>query len=379
MSRLTLSANRIFDGNAFRSGSLVIENKRVVGIFRSSDAPSPDIALAPDSLIVPGFVDLQVNGGGAVLFNDATTIDELRLIADAHAYAGTTSIMPTLISGTQEQVRSAIALLRSPIDGIAGLHLEGPYINEKRRGIHPEKSVARMSENEISLLLEFSVIPLIVTLAPEVVGTQAIRRLVTSGIRVFLGHSDATAEEATAAFAAGASGTTHLFNAMSQLMSRAPGLVGATLSEEKIYSGIIADGHHVHPCAIRAALAAKGSERLFLVSDAMPTIGSQTRSFMFGGQTISLRDGRLTNDAGTLAGAHLTMLEAVRFLIAQRICSLEDALRMATTTPAQAIGHSQLGRIARGNLANLVVLDGDLCPLAVWREGTQIMNSLSPQ
>jgi N-acetylglucosamine-6-phosphate deacetylase len=374
MSSFVLSASRIFDGNVFRAGSVLVEDKHIVGIFRSADAPPPDVVLPPDCLIAPGFVDLQVNGGGAILFNDAMTAEGLLSIADAHARAGTTAILPTLISGTREQMRSALDLLQKPIPGVAGLHLEGPFINNARRGIHPKQSVSVMTDDDVALLMQSSIATLVVTLAPEAVGIARVARLAANGVQVFLGHSDASAEEAAAAFAAGACGTTHLFNAMSQMMSRAPGLVGATLAEADKYGGIIADGHHVHPCAIRAALAAKGSERLFLISDAMATAGSEARSFTFGGQTISLHDGRLTNECGTLAGAHLTMIEAVRFLVDQQICPLGDALRMATSTPAQAIRQEQLGRIAPGALANLVVLDEKMQLLAVWREGRRIID-----
>lgn len=325
-------------------------------------------------MLAPGFVDAQVNGGDGVLFNDNPTPEGLRRITMAHARLGTTSILATLISGAPALRRRALDAVRVGrtlgIPGLRGIHIEGPFIAHARRGIHPPDALAPLTDTDMQDFTGDVPVPLLLTLAPDVVAPDQIRALTAAGVTVFIGHTDACCEAARLAFDAGAVGATHLFNAMSPLTSRAPGAVGATLDHRTAYAGIIADGHHVHPAAIRLAYRALGAARLFLVSDAMPTVGLNSPThFMLSGRRIALTDGRLTDDAGTLAGAHLSMAEALRYAVTAAGIPLTDALRMATATPADCLGLRDTGRITGGARADLVALDPALRVAAVWQGG----------
>ena len=371
-----LYAPALFDGSEFlHHRAVLFDGARVADVVAPRAVP-PDAERTdlPDGhLLAPGFVDLQVNGGGGVLFNDAPDAATLQRIAAAHAHAGTTSLLPTLISGSRQQLRAAIAAvqaaLKSGVAGIAGLHLEGPFIAPTRRGIHPAQAVTPMNDDDLALLCRPFPAPLLVTLAPEVVPAASIRRLVESGAVVFAGHTEATYEAAMAGFDAGISGVTHLYNAMSGLLPRAPGMVGAALRGAAAFAGIIVDGQHLHAASVRIAFAAKGPDALLLVSDAMPTVGSDISQFRLGGERIRLQGGRLLDDAGTLAGAHLTMADAVRNAACHVGLPLKAVLHMATRTPARAIGLADRGRIAPGCLADFVLLDPELKVAGVWQGG----------
>ena len=373
---IALRANRLFDGrNEHEEAVLLIEGGRIRGIVADVPAGVPVEVLPEDAILAPGFIDLQVNGGGGIMFNDETTPDGLARIAAAHAGAGTTSILPTLISSTREHIARAMQAARDAIEqavpGIIGLHLEGPFIAAARRGIHPLSAVTAMTAADIQMLAAPFPAPLLVTLAPDTVSPADIAALVRAGVVVFAGHTDATWEQARAGLDAGIRGATHLFNAMSPFMGRAPGMVGAIL-DSGAYAGIIADGHHVHPAALRVVLNALSAERLFLVSDAMATAASDVTGFDLAGERITLRDGMLTNDQGTLAGAHLTMAEAVRNIVSLTGADWTVALRMATATPAECMGLDDRGVIAVGAHADLVVLDDDLRVLEVWQGGQRL-------
>ncbi|HEX3349077.1 MAG TPA: N-acetylglucosamine-6-phosphate deacetylase [Acetobacteraceae bacterium] len=366
-------ATRIFDGLALRDGGTVlIDGATIRGI--AADLAAATTRLPDDAILAPGFIDLQVNGGGGVMFNDATDRDTLVRMSSAHARAGTTSIFPTLISGSRSAIAAAILAVRKSADvsGVAGLHVEGPFIAPARRGIHPERAILALTPGDIELLTQDIGGPLMVTLAPDVVTDSDIAALARRGVIAFAGHSDASFERTRAALAAGVAGFTHLFNAMSPFAPRAPGVVGAALADTSARAGIIVDLHHVHPAAIEIAYAALGPSRLFLVSDAMATAGSDVDTFELYGTPIRLVDGRLTDAAGTLAGAHLTMAAAVRNAVAAANIPLADALRMATATPAAAAGLQDRGRIAPGLRADLVALDGALDVISVWQSGVPI-------
>ena len=374
---IALRAARLFDGRHEHADAvLLIEDGRIRGITADAPPGVPVEELHEDAILAPGFIDLQVNGGGGIMFNDETSADGLAHIAAAHARAGTTSILPTLISTDRAHMARALEAVRealaNDVPGIAGLHLEGPFITSARRGIHPLDKVATFTPHDLDMLRAAFPAPMLVTLAPDMVAADDIAALVAAGIVVFAGHTDASWEQARAGFAAGIRGATHLFNAMSPMMGRTPGMVGAVLDDGHAYAGIIVDGHHVHAAALRIALNALGAERLFLVSDAMATAASEVTGFMLAGERISLHDGKLTNDHDTLAGAHLTMAEAVRNLVAMTGTDWTTALRMATATPAECIGMNDRGVIALGARADLVVLDDDLQVLEVWQEGRRI-------
>ncbi|MCW3476126.1 N-acetylglucosamine-6-phosphate deacetylase [Limobrevibacterium gyesilva] len=376
---IALLAARLFDGEAFaHDQAVLLDGPTIAGVAPAVAIPlgTPVIRLPDHTTLAPGFIDLQVNGGGGVMFNDAATPDCLSRIAAAHGRAGTTTILPTLISGTRPQLRLAVdaarAALAAGMPGIAGLHLEGPFIAPTRRGIHPAANVTVPDDADIALLCAPFPGHLKVTLAPETVAPAQITRLCGAGVTVFAGHTDATYEQVRAGLDAGVTGFTHLFNAMSQFASRNPGAVGAALDSAQSHAGIIVDGHHVHPASVRIAFAAKGAGRLFLVSDAMATAASDCRGFVLNGEPIHLADGRLTNAAGTLAGAHLTMADAVRNAVRLVGIPLESALRMATATPAGIIRRPDLGRISAGCTADLVALDAALHVIGVWQKGTKL-------
>ncbi len=372
----------VFTGTAMLTDrAVVIAGKAIAGIEDRPLPGMPVLRLPAGTVLSPGFVDLQVNGGGGVLFNDAMDAAGLVRILGPHLHAGTTAILPTVISGSREQLRTAIgvvaAALRQGTAGIVGLHLEGPFLNPERRGIHPAASIASMTEADLELLCGDFPGRLLITLAPERVPAGAVARLTEAGRIVFAGHTAASFEQLRTALDEGLAGFTHLFNAMSQLTVREPGAVGAALTDRRAIAGIILDGLHVHPAAARLALTAMGPERLFLVSDAMPSVGAEMGEFSFDGRRIRLVDGKLTDEAGTLAGAHLTMAEAVRNAVRMLGCGLEDALRMATSTPAGCLGlGDRIGHIGAGRAADLVALDAELRPVQVWAEGRTVRPAL---
>jgi N-acetylglucosamine-6-phosphate deacetylase len=334
-----------------------------------------DMRLPEGAILAPGFIDLQVNGAGGIMFNDSTDAAGLRHIAAALARVGTTSFLPTLISGGREKIAAAMAAARAAaadVPGVLGVHIEGPFIAPSRRGIHPATAMLAMTDADVALLSKNIGGRTMVTLAPEIVSPAHVAALAAAGVIVFAGHSDATFAQARAGMAAGITGVTHLFNAMSPLMPRAPGMAGAALAARETFAGIIVDGIHVHPASVAIAHAAKGASRLFLVSDCMATAASESESFVLYGTPIHLRDGRLTDAAGTLAGANLTMSEAVRNAITLAGIAPPDALRMATATPAACLGLTERGQIARGYRADLVALAADWSVIAVWIGGTRV-------
>ena len=371
---LAIAADKLFDGTRLLADhAALVEAGRVTALRPAGSLPEglvPQL-LPPGWLLAPGYVDLQVNGGGGVLFNDAPDQAGLAAIAAAHRVLATTAILPTLISGSRAQVAAALAAVAARPDGVLGVHLEGPHLAPSRRGIHPAASIRPLLDEDIALLCSPVIGHRLITLAPETLPAGALAQLVGAGNIVFAGHSEADWDEIVAARAQGLRGTTHLFNAMRQIGPRAPGLVGATLGVDGMFAGIIIDGRHVHPANAALALRLLGPERLVLVSDAMPSVGGPDR-FQIDGTTISLRDGRLTDAAGTLAGAHLCLAEAVRNAVELLGLPVESALRMATATPAEAIGAGDVGRLGAGARADLIALDPELAVRAVWLAGAPV-------
>jgi N-acetylglucosamine-6-phosphate deacetylase len=317
---------------------------------------------------------LQVNGGGGVLLNDQPTAEGMRAIARAHRLFGTTACLPTLITDTREQMRAAVAAARSIAgrDGVLGLHLEGPFISPQRPGVHRPDRIARPVLRDLDELCELADVGRsLVTLAPECVPAGFVRTLASSGVRISIGHSEASAALVMQAVADGATGVTHLFNAMPPLSARAPGIIGATLAENRLTAGVIVDGIHVDPVSVRAAFLAKGSERIALVTDAMPTIGTSLDRFELAGRTIKLANGRLTTEEGTLAGAHLDMASAVRNAVRLAQIPVADALRAASLTPAQFLDlDKERGTLVSGARADMVALTQDLTVITTWVNGS---------
>jgi N-acetylglucosamine-6-phosphate deacetylase len=328
-------------------------------------------------LLAPGFIDLQVNGGGGVLFNDAPTPATIARIGAAHRRFGTTGFLATLITtdrATMAQAADAARwALQAAAPGMLGLHFEGPHLNPARKGVHDARHMRPMEDEDQALLMPEGAGQILVTLAPECVPTQRIRILAAAGIRVSAGHTDAGHAELCAAIDAGLSCFTHLFNAMSPLTSREPGALGTALADPRTWCGIILDGHHVHDAAARIAWRAKAKGRLFLVTDAMAPVGTDATSFMLDGRRIEVEGGRCTDEDGVLAGSVLDMASAVRNAVHRVGIPLEEALAMASAVPAAFLGmEHERGRIAPGLRADLVLLDHDLRVRATWIAGEAV-------
>ena len=370
---LTIAAQRIFDGEDMRGpGTVRISQGRIEGVAPGEPARAT-LRLPADAILAPGFIDVQVNGGGGVLLNDRPTEAGVRRIVEAHRSFGTTGCLPTLITDRFEVMErlAEVAQACLNIPGVLGFHLEGPALNRSRKGIHPEAGIRVPDSRDLAAIKSFGQCGRsLVTLAPERVPAAMIEELRAVGLRIAAGHSEATATEAAQAADRGVTGVTHLFNAMSQLGAREPGLVGAALDDDRLFAGIICDRHHVDPAVLRIALRCKGRDRLMLVTDAMPLVGTGERQFLLHGRPITLRENRLTGPDGTLAGAHLTMIEAVRNAVALLDVPLADALIMASRTPAAFLGlEAELGRIAPGYRADLVAFNQNFEVVGTWIGG----------
>lgn len=374
----------LYNGRLALGGTLV-EGQNVLVSGGRIEAMGPDLAIPAayqrvdleGDILAPGFVDLQVNGGGGALFNDAPTVQTIATIARAHAKFGTTSLLPTLISDDLEKIAQAIeaveAAMAAGIPGILGIHLEGPFLNASRKGVHDASKFKVLDQAAIELLTSLTRGKTLITLAPETAPPGAIAELVRRGATVFAGHTEASYEQIVAAEAEGLRGFTHIFNAMSQLSSRAPGVVGAALSSPNAFSGLIADGVHVHAANMALVARLLGPGRTILVSDAMPTLGSTQNWFALKGEKIFARGLTCYTPDGVLAGSNLSMLDAIGVMRRQVGIGLADALQMAGHAPAVAMGlQGQVGRLALGAQADLVQLDADANLVRVWQSGVQL-------
>jgi len=370
---------RIFNGDIIESGKGVeVKDGKVVALLPEDDRPEQaQIIDLKGALLAPGFVDVQVNGGGGVLFNDTPTPDGIRAMVAAHRQYGTTSLIPTLISDTWEVMERAADGVRQGmkegIPGLRGVHFEGPYLSLERKGIHQESVLRSVDDGALSLLTSGDMGVVMSTLAPEVAPTEYVRALSDAGVRVCAGHTAATYDQARAGLDAGISGFTHLFNAMSPLTSREPGVVGAALEDSESWVGVIADGHHIHYASLRVAVAAKARGKMMLVTDAMPSVGAEQKDFTLQGVAIKAEGGRCQSAEGTLAGSDLDMAGAVRNAVDHLRLPLEEALRMASQYPAAFLGlDDKLGRIATGYEADFVLLDDSLAVVDTWISGNNI-------
>jgi len=370
-------ADRVFDGHGWHANAAVlIRDGCILGLGAWGEVPQDwaQTRLPAGAILAPGFIDLQVNGGGGILLNDQPTPEGMFGIARAHRRYGTTACLPTLITDTREKMRTAIAAARSICgrNGILGLHFEGPFISPRRPGVHRPDRIAQPSAGDLEDLCQLGGVGRsIVTLAPECVPAGFVRTLAASGVRISIGHSEASAASAMQAVADGATGVTHLFNAMPPLSARDPGIIGVALAEQRLTVSLIVDGIHVDPVSVRAAFAAKGSDRVALITDAMPTVGTSMDHFDLLGRSIKLVNGRLSTEEGTLAGAHLDMAAAVRNAVRLAQLPLEDALRAASLTPARFLGlDNERGVLVPGARADLVALSHELEVVATWVDGS---------
>lgn len=387
--RFALTGARIFDGDDWHEGAvLVVRGGLVEAMLPQGALPGNIRAIdTGGGMLVPGFVDIQVNGGGGVMLNDHPDVASIETICRAHAPFGTTALLPTLITDTPAITAAAIAAgeaaVLQKVPGFLGLHLEGPHLSIARKGAHDPALIRPMTDADQAMLIAArQKLPvLLTTIAPESVDPTRVKALAEAGIIVSLGHSDTGHATAKAFAEAGASVVTHLFNAMSQIGNREPGLAGAAIDIGALSAGLIADGIHVHPATIRIALDAKqGPGRIVLVTDAMATIGTDMSSFTLNGRTIYRRDGSLRLADGTLAGADLDMISAIRFMHRTVGLELSEVLRMASLYPAQAIGQShRLGRFANGTAADIVALSDDLDIGRVWIGGDKVFEAVAPR
>ena len=375
--RHAVASDFVFDGTALRRDhAVIIEGSTISGLTPARELPRelPVRRIPQGAWLAPGFIDVQVNGGGDVLFNDAPTAEGIAAIIAAHRRFGTTALLPTLISDTAEKMHAASAAIDAAIasiPGVLGIHFEGPFLSPERAGVHQPA----MLRSPIAQDLEFLTAPhagvRLMTLAPERVPPGFVSKLVGAGVRVALGHSMASYAETRAALAEGLTGFTHLFNAMPPLASREPGPIAAALETPEAFYGLIVDGEHVAPPMLRLAL--RGLGQAMLVTDAMPPVGGSRSDFTLGGKRILARAGRLTTEDGTLAGAALDMASAVRNCVRLLGLELPDALRLASAAPAAFLGLAgRLGHLAPGHRADIVALDpAETRVLATWVAGEE--------
>ncbi|UTW12839.1 N-acetylglucosamine-6-phosphate deacetylase [Marinobacterium rhizophilum] len=374
--QFALINGRIFDGEQIHQDrALWIRNGRIEALTDPARLPAGiDVVDLGGHLLAPGFIDTQVNGGGGVLFNDSPDVAGIQAIGRAHRRFGTTGFLPTLISDRHDVMHSALEATRvalSSVPGVLGIHLEGPFLNLQRKGIHPAAMIRGPEADALALLrgLQGEGVTL-VTLAPEQVSEDFIRELAQAGIVVAAGHTQATYAQMTQALAQGLSGFTHLFNAMSPLTSREPGVVGAALDDDNSWCGLIVDNHHVHAATLRIALRAKAAGKMMLVTDAVQTVGVPGREFELLGQSIVREGGRVASPEGTLAGSDLDMASAVRNCVRLLGLSLEESLRMASLYPAEFLRlGDRYGRVRAGYQASLVLLDEQLQVQQTWIDG----------
>ncbi|WP_020401441.1 N-acetylglucosamine-6-phosphate deacetylase [Kordiimonas gwangyangensis] len=356
--------------------SLIIDGGVITELRKTAELPDgiERVSLG-GKILMPGFIDVQVNGGGGVLFNDEPTVDGIKKIAAAHRKFGTTGLLPTLISDDLAVVDKAMRAVEQAIEegvpGILGIHIEGPFLNAVKKGVHDAGKFRAIDEDAFKLLTSLKRGITHVTIAPEKTTPEMIKRLTDAGVILSAGHTGATYEETSAALQAGVRGFTHLYNAMTGLESRAPGVVGAALESRTAFAGIIVDGFHVHKAALNVALHAKGTDHLMLVTDAMPSVGAKDKNFTLQGRAVTVTGGRCTAPDGTLAGSDLDMASAVRNTHRMLGLPVEAAAKMASASPAAFLKiDREVGHIRAGQRADLVALDDDITVQQVWIGGT---------
>ena len=370
MAQVRFHASRLFDGQNFINDQvLTISN----GVISAIDENINDVDIKVTGLVVPGYIDLQVNGGGGALFNDAPTVDKLRTIMAAHVKFGTTAMMPTLISDKIDVMAQAADAIAQAIaekePGIVGIHFEGPHLSLAKKGTHCAEFIRPISAAEWQVLSRKDIGQVMVTLAPEIVSAQDITRMVALGIKVCLGHSNADFATAQKAVAAGATGFTHLFNAMSPLQGREPGVVGCALLNDNTQAGLIVDGYHVDYASCLLAIKTKPAGGIFLVTDAMPSVGTKITEFPLYDRTVYVENGKLTSTTGELAGSSLDMATAVKNTHLGLKIPLDESLRMGSLYPAQYLyGNSKRvrGELKVGMLADMVILNDNLSVAQTW-------------
>lgn len=358
--------------------AVLVDQGRIVEIVPTDAVartmPSTDLG---GLSLIPGFIDTQVNGGGGILFNDDPSVDAIVAIGAAHRRFGTTAFLPTLISDDLEVIKQGIdavdQALREGVPGVIGIHIEGPFLNPARKGIHDEQKLRALDEEGFAIVTRLKRGRTLITLAPEMTGPGLIAKLTRTGMIVAAGHTNATYRQIRDALDQGLRGFTHLFNAMSPLTTREPGTVGAALEDSESWCGLIVDGRHVDPVTMRLALRCKSPDRMMLVTDGMPSVGTNATSFRLQGHIVEIADGVCINPDGTLAGTNLDMASAVNNAVSMLGIDLREAIGMASSSPARFLGLDHLmGAIATGLAANLVALDAEGRVVETWIDGASI-------
>lgn len=366
----------IFTGNEFLYDKAILLNgEKIESVLNYDDIPlnAKQIDLKGQT-VSPGFIDVQVNGGGGVLFNDKPTVDGIKSILLAHRKYGTTNMLPTFITGSSKSMRDAAnainTCLKDNVSGVLGIHFEGPFLNVGKAGVHDKKYIREVNDDDIEIICSLERGITLLTLAPDEVGIDTIIGIKEKGILISAGHTNATYLEATTSYNSGVTCTTHLYNAMTALGSREVGVVGASLDHDKSWCGIIADGHHVDFTAVRIAHKAKKERKMFLVTDAMPPVGGNGDDFVLGDYKITVENGKCITMGDVLAGSALDMATAIRNCIQKVGITKSEALRMASTYPAEFLGiNNILGHIESGYTANLAIFNNQIEVSAVVING----------
>ena len=373
-----LLGSQIFCGERFYDHhALLIDGNSIIEIVDENNIPKAFNKIELNQgILAPGFIDLQVNGGGGILFNNRPTKESLNTIINAHQFFGTTSIMPTVISDSIKVLTKCTRAVAQEIkknSGLLGIHIEGPFFSLKYRGVHQKKYISKLSSEYLELFSNLKEFPVILTLAPECISIKDLNHLASLGLKIMAGHTDASYDELEQAAKNNLNGFTHLFNAMSQMSARKPGAVGAALDFDNLYASIIVDLHHVHHSLIKLAYQKKPIGKLFFISDSMATINHGEPTFELYDEVVSEQNGRITNAEGKLAGSSITQIDAVKNAYQKCNIPLDHALAMASRYPAKFIGVDQyLGSLKPNYRADLVHFDSNFKVNNVWTSGVKI-------
>ncbi len=373
-----LLGSQIFCGERFYDHhALLIDGKSIIEIVDENNIPNAFNKIELDQgILAPGFIDLQVNGGGGILFNNRPTKESLNTIINAHQFFGTTSIMPTVISDSVKVLTKCTRAVTQEIkknSALLGIHMEGPIFSLKYRGVHQKKYISKLSSEYLELFSNLKEFPVILTLAPECISIKDLNHLASLGLKIMAGHTDASYDELEQAAKNNLNGFTHLFNAMSQMSAREPGAVGAALDFDNLYASIIVDLHHVHHSLIKLAYQKKPIGKLFFISDSMATINHGEPTFELYDEVVSEQNGRITNAEGKLAGSSITQIDAVKNAYQKCNIPLDHALAMASRYPAEFIGVDRyLGSLKPNYRADLVHFDSNFKVNNVWTSGVKI-------
>ena len=373
-----ITGSKLFNGIDFiEHKALLIDDQHIAGIVNKDAIPTDfQVKKLEGGILSPGFIDLQVNGGGGKLFNNSPDKESLNTIISAHQYFGTTSIMPTVISDSLNILQKCTDTISNEIDNnhsLLGIHIEGPFFNVKYRGVHQKQYINTINASYLNLFETLDKFPVMLTLAPECISIKQLKHLKSLGFKILAGHTDANYDQLEEAVKYGLDGFTHLFNAMGQISAREPGVVGSAFDFDETSASIIVDLHHVHPSLINLSFKQKPKGKLFFVSDSMATINHGEPSFELYDEVVSESNGRIINSEGKLAGSSITQIDAIKNAYQKCSIPLESAISMATLYPAEYLGVSDyIGQLKKGYRADLAHFDSNFHVQNVWLAGKQI-------